>query len=242
MHDDLSERRMTTLVASLGALVVAVGLGLAIGSDHSGVRPTAAADTGPDVPRTSGPVSTPTATPSPRRSATLPDIPVRDATAPIAPDPVVAPVAVALPTLGVDLPVLPVGVTADGQMQVPAQAEQAGWYEYGPAPGSAQGSAVIAAHVDSVASRGLGPFARLKDLAVGDAVTVRLADGSTVTYAVERVDSMPKTDVVWHDVFTSDGPPRLVLITCGGRWQPAVRHYANNIMVQLTPVGHNGPP
>jgi LPXTG-site transpeptidase (sortase) family protein len=241
--DRSPERRTTALVASLSAVVVAAGLGFAIADDRCEARArtattaTAPADPAPRAERTPGPASAP----SPSPSSGLPDIPIRDATAPRSPDRVVPPVNVTLPALGVDLPVEPVGVTDDGQMQIPADAEQAGWYEYGPAPGAVEGTAVIAAHVDSIASKGLGPFAKLRDLQVGDQAAVRLADGTAVTYVVDRVDSVPKTDVVWPDVFTRDGPPRLVLITCGGRWQPAIRHYANNVMVSLSPVGQNGP-
>jgi hypothetical protein len=152
------------------------------------------------------------------------------------------PVHLTLPTLRVDLPVDPVGVQEDGQMEIPPHAERAGWYRFGPVPGDAVGTAVIAAHVDSIASAGLGPFARLRDLAPGDPVDVALADGSVVHFAVADVSQVPKTDVTWPDVFDREGAPRLVLVTCGGKWQPKVRHYSDNVIVSLTQVGRDGPP
>jgi hypothetical protein len=159
---------------------------------------------------------------------------------PVAPTP--EPAHLTLPTLGVDLPVDPVGVEEDGQMEIPPHAERAGWYRFGPAPGDPAGAAVIAAHVDSIASEGLGPFARLRDLDPGDPVDVALADGSVVHFTVADVSQVPKTDVTWPDVFDREGPPRTVLVTCGGKWQPDVRHYSDNVIVTLEQVGRDGPP
>ncbi len=227
-----SRRRLALVVAAaLSAVIVGglVGL-LRPGGDRARdvTVPTqtlpAPAQTGPTAP------STPPSSP-------VPDVPVRDsslAAQPAGDTP--APVALTLPTLAVEVPVDPVGVEADGQMEIPPNAMRAGWYRYGPAPGSDRGAAVIAAHVDSLASGGLGPFARLRDLRTGDGAVVALADGSTAAYQVREVTSSPKTDVTWPDVFLRDGPPQLVLITCGGRWQPDVRHYSDNVIVYLSPV------
>lgn len=231
-----SRRRLVTVVAvALSAALVGGLVGLlrpAADRATGGARPTPT-EAGPTQAE---PVPDPTA-PDDAHAAPLPDVPVRDsslAAQPARSTP--APVSLALPTLGVDVPVDPVGIDADGQMEIPPNAARAGWYRFGPAPGSDRGAAVIAAHVDSVASAGLGPFARLRDLRAGDSAVVALADGSALTYQVREVTSSPKTDVTWPDVFLRDGPPHLVLITCGGRWQPDVRHYSDNVIVYLSPV------
>ena len=70
----------------------------------------------------------------------------------------------------------PVGVRDDGEMEIPEDADRAGWYRFGPAPADPAGATVVAAHVDSVQT-GIGQFARLRDVAVGAAVTVTTADG-----------------------------------------------------------------
>lgn len=149
----------------------------------------------------------------------------------------VPPVSLAVPALGITVPVDPVGVQPDGQMEIPPLVERAGWYRFGSSPGDPDGTAVIAAHVDSVASAGLGPFARLPDAEVGDVVEVTLADGSTRRYAVTAVDRLAKPEVAWSDVFVRDGLPRLVLVTCGGRFQRDVGHYSDNVLVTAEPVG-----
>ena len=53
----------------------------------------------------------------------------------------------------------PVGVRDDGEMEIPEDADRAGWYQFGPAPADPAGATVIAAHVDSVQT-GIGQFAR----------------------------------------------------------------------------------
>ncbi len=146
------------------------------------------------------------------------------------------PVRLTVTSLDIDIPVDPVGVQPDGQMEIPPRADRAGWYRYGAAPADAQGTTVIAAHVDSVASKGLGPFARLHDLEAGATITAGLADGTSVAFTVAEVRIVPKTDISWEQVFVRDGEPRLVLITCGGSWRPAERHYSDNVIVVATPL------
>lgn len=165
----------------------------------------------------------------------LPDVPVATATLPPA-EQVVPPTGLAIDALGISLPVESVGVQADGQMEIPPAAEIAGWYKFGAAPGDAEGTVVIAAHVDSIASAGLGPFAKLGDLAVGDAVRVTTADGATVTYAVTGRSNVAKPEVPWGQIFTRDGGHRLVLVTCGGVWHQERRSYSDNVIVTAEPI------
>ena len=175
--------------------------------------------------------------PAPVPSADLLPVPVRSAGLSADPAPeVTPPVRLTVTSLGIDIPVDPVGVQPDGQMEIPPRADRAGWYRYGAAPTDALGTTVIAAHVDSVASKGLGPFARLRDLEVGATVTAALANGTSAAFTVEEVRTVPKTDVAWGQIFVRDGAPRLVLVTCGGSWQPAERHYSDNVIVVATPV------
>jgi LPXTG-site transpeptidase (sortase) family protein len=165
----------------------------------------------------------------------LPDIPVRPADLAALPGPVAAPVTLTIDDLGVAIPVEPVGVADDGQMEIPPLAEVAGWYRHGPSPAQNSGSTVIAAHVDSIASAGLGPFARLGELRPGSAVSVTLEDGTVRGYTVTSVERAPKTAVVWDDVFVRDGDHRLVLVTCGGTFQRQARSYSDNVIVTAEP-------
>jgi LPXTG-site transpeptidase (sortase) family protein len=128
-------------------------------------------------------------------------------------------------------PVVPVGVEANGDMEIPGAAE-VGWYRYGPRPGD-DGSAVLAAHVayDGVD----GVFRHLDDVAVGAMVTVDLADGESTSFVVTGVERYPK-DALPDEVFARTGDAGLVLITCGGRFDSQARSYEDNVVVYTRPA------
>ena len=44
---------------------------------------------------------------------------------------------------------------------------------------------------------------------------------------------MLPTERIW----THTGPETLVLITCGGSFNPQIRHYRDNIVVYAVPIG-----
>lgn len=186
---------------------------------------------GPDERPGSGP-STPA--PDPRPSA-LVDVPVRAATPPPRAR-VDAPARLRIADRDIALDIVPVGVADDGSMELPAAADVAGWYRYGPAPGSSSGNAVLAAHVDSAVT-GIGPLVELRDVEEGSRLTVRTASGRTLVYTVTGVDQVPKTEAPLRAWFERDGPPQLVVITCGGAWDANIRHYSDNVVLTAEPVG-----
>jgi hypothetical protein len=126
------------------------------------------------------------------------------------------PATVTLGSLGVTLPVQPVGIAADGQMDLPPNPAQVGWYRFGPSPSSAEGAVVLAAHVDS-ARYGPGPLARVAALVPGSTIVVATGTRS-ITYTVIDVISVQKTNLDLALVFDRTGPPRLHLVTCGGEY------------------------
>jgi hypothetical protein len=144
------------------------------------------------------------------------------------------PVRVSLPGLGISAPVVPVGTGPAGAMVIPEPPSTVGWWSPGPLAGSAAGPAVLAGHVDS-RTGGLGAFAALRDAQVGAAVVVRGADGRELRYAVVARREYLKAELPTA-LFTG-GPPGLVLITCGGRFDPATGHYEDNVVVHAVPVG-----
>ncbi len=185
-------------------------------------------------------VATAVATPTPAAtapSAGVPAVPLRDASLGATPQPpVVPPVRVQVPDLGIDMPVEPAGVAPAGDMALPDTAEVAAWYEFGPAPAAPEGSTLVAAHVDS-ATTGVGPFARLRDVAAGAAVVVTTADGTTYGYRVQDVVRVPKDTAPVGEWFDRTGTPRLVLVTCGGAFDRRVGHYADNVVVTALSSG-----
>lgn len=175
------------------------------------------ADPSPGAPAAPGPPPDPTAAPAPAAPAPVPE-------------PLADPASLSLPTLGVEATVVPVGVTDDGEMQVPRDVGTVGWYRFGPQPGAPTGSAVITGHVDDV-NQGPGAFARLGDLQPGDPLTVVDADGRTLSYTVLAREQWPKSQVPLDRLFDRSGEPRLVLITCGGAFDDNVLGYDDNIAI-----------
>ena len=125
--------------------------------------------------------------------------------------------------------------TVDGVLQIPLDIQRVGWWGGSAYAGDPFGSTVIAGHVDS-RLQGLGFFAELLLMQVGDLITVR-SDTHTLTYRVVSATLVNK-DALASDNQALDqrGPHRLVLITCSGQWHPEVRSYASNLVVVADPV------
>ena len=168
-------------------------------------------------------------------SVAVPDIP-RSSALLQAPRQAQPPVTVDIPDAGISVPVVPVGVRPDGLMDIPANVDVAGWYSYGSDPFSDTGTTVIAAHVDSL-EYGLGPFADLRNLGSGAQIIVTVAGGSSVTYQVESITSIPKAQLPVNDIFDRAGAQRLALITCGGQFDYDTLTYSDNVVVIAVPVG-----
>jgi len=155
----------------------------------------------------------------------------------VAPEPAMGgtvPVAVALPDRSVSAPVVPTGTTPDGALDVPDPPTTVGWWSPGALAGATSGTTVLAGHVDSAAA-GLGAFAVLRQVGVGERVELRGADGRTLAYRVVARRQLEKAELP-ADLFAHGGPPRLVLITCGGRFDRTTRHYTDNVIVYTEPV------
>lgn len=157
---------------------------------------------------------------------------VRRPAAPLAP--LAPPVRLQLTRLHVDAPVQPVPVGIDGALGVPDDPRRLGWWPGSGRPGAPSGSVVIDGHVDS-AERGLGALFRLREAQPGEEISVQNATGATTHYTVVARRRYPKAALPAAELFAQGTRPRLVLITCGGRFDPVTRHYADNVVVYAVP-------
>lgn len=156
--------------------------------------------------------------------------PVAPGDAPPGDAPAPQPVGLRIDALDVDAPVDPYGVVAaTSQMDVPENVSDVAWYKFGPSPGE-PGSAVLAAHVD-LAGEGRGVFFGLRTLDADDIVHVTYDDGSERPFRVVARTVYDKDDLPTDVLFAKDGPPVLTLITCGGAFSRADRHYDSNAAV-----------
>lgn len=205
---------------------------------------TVTVDSPPSTPDRSGPAPAahgPAATSPPSRRALtaaagspLPE-PGRSSAALPTVEPRPEPVRLTVPRVGLEVSLDAVGVAPDGQMEIPEQADRAGWYRHGPAPGDDMGSVVVAAHVDT--TTGPGAFLALTDVSEGDEVVVELADGTSTAYRIVGGEQVAKTDLAVDELFRRDGEPALRLITCTGDWSPRTGHYTDNLVVTAVPLG-----
>lgn len=193
------------------------------------ILPLAACGSAPSATEsTSEPSATATGRPTPAV-----EVPVAAATAAPARE-AVPPVRVAIASIGVNMPVEPVGVESGGFMELPIDPAVGGWYRFGADPASPEGNVVISAHVDAP-QYPIGPFSRLRELSPGAVIEVTDASGRTHRYDVTSVTYYPKADLPVADLFARTGTRDLVLITCGGEFDSTTGRYADNVVAVAHP-------
>jgi LPXTG-site transpeptidase (sortase) family protein len=125
--------------------------------------------------------------------------------------------------------VLP-AATVNGVLKVPENVQHVGWWDGSAQAGEPFGATVIAGHVDS-ATEGLGFFARLLRVKVGDTVTLR-AGSHSLKYRVISVKKVAKKALATDSqALKQTGPHRLVLITCTGNFHRDRGGYDSNLVV-----------
>jgi len=205
-------RRLTWPLVLAGlALVVLSGYRLAA-PELSAVESPAAGRVLPPPPVVAASTPAPTATPPP-----------------MIPPPVVTdPVRLRIPAIAVDAPVIGLGLTAQGAIDVPTKWGDVGWYQAGVAPG-AVGPAVLVGHYDS--KKGPAVFYRLRSLLPGDQITVVGASGMSVTFVVDRAETVSKSSFPSDRVYGPVARPEIRLITCDGGFDEHTHHYLDNHVV-----------
>jgi hypothetical protein len=78
--------------------------------------------------------------------------------------------------VGIDAAIRPVGVAADGQMQLPPDPRVLGWYRFGAAPERADPRFRRPGRAPGLPRYGLGPLVRLREVETGDLVEVTSSD------------------------------------------------------------------
>jgi LPXTG-site transpeptidase (sortase) family protein len=139
---------------------------------------------------------------------------------------------VRIPAIGVDAPVIRLGLSRDRSLQVPASTRETGWWGGGARPGAA-GPTVIVGHIDS--RTGPAVFARLRELRLGDGVLVYWRSGRLARYRVSGRERVSKHHFPTRRVYAKTGRPALRLITCGGSFNEASGHYRDNLIVYGRP-------
>lgn len=143
------------------------------------------------------------------------------------------PVRLEIPDIGLTTELSQVGKNADGSLEVPADANIAGWYRLSPTPGEI-GPSIITGHVDTYT--GPAVFFYLKDLVPGQTITITRKDKTKAHFRVDKVASFEQQAFPTKEVYGDIDYPGLRLITCGGVYDVLSGHYSHNTVVYATLV------
>ena len=133
------------------------------------------------------------------------------------------PVSIAVPRIDVDAPIVELGLEpGTNTPAVPTTGYQAAWYDFNPAPGLGY-NALFAGHVDwqtADHSPIPGVFYRLRELQIGDDITVTLEDGQAVHYRVTGNVAAKFNDPNIVKAMAPTKKDVITILTCGGTWEP----------------------
>jgi Sortase domain len=145
-----------------------------------------------------------------------------------------------IPALGVHAPIVATGAI-NGSMTIPADIHTVGWYDGSdstggttisgstPWPGQS-GVSLLAGHIDW-AGEGPGALYYIGQLVVGDLIEVIGSNRETTYWRVSQPPITISKAALPADLFSNRGPPELALVTCGGPFDAATRHYLDNVIV-----------
>ena len=148
-----------------------------------------------------------------------------------------APCRISIRSIGVDAPVIKLGLRSDGTLEVPTVYSEAGWWKGGAKPGQL-GSTVIVGHIDD--RRGPAVFYKLPKLKAGDVVTISRVKKKPVRYVIEDLGVWAKSNFPSEIVYGPSPIAELRLITCGGIFNRSTGHYTDNIIAFGRMIGSAG--
>ncbi|MFF4033381.1 class F sortase [Streptomyces sviceus] len=214
--------------------VVLVTVGVRCTGDDKSTAP--GGPDGPDAVAAAGPDAEVAGEPAPAARTA----PTR--TPPPRPLPRSRPTTFRIPSLGIDAPVMGLGLTKGRELSTPPvdKPKLVGWYRGGPTPGES-GTAIAVGHRDTMT--GPAVFAALAQVKPGKVIEAGRADGRTAVYTVDRVKVFDKAGFPDKEVYGPVRRPELRVITCGGLFTRRTG-YTSNVVVfaHLTRTREPRPP
>lgn len=138
------------------------------------------------------------------------------------------PVRLDIPKLTISAKIEYLGLTKGGEMAVPSNIHDVGWYKFGALPGT-KGSAVLAGHLNGLKGES-GVFANLDKLQKGDIFSVTDTNNQTTQFVVREIRTYGQHEQP-YEVFKSTDGVHLNLITCTGVWDREQRHFTERLVV-----------
>jgi sortase (surface protein transpeptidase) len=140
--------------------------------------------------------------------------------------------------IGVDAPVITLGLDQNSVPEVPSGPSEVAWYDWSYKPGWGS-NAVFSGHVDWTlyGQPVIGVFYYLRDLGLDDVIKIVLEDGTEYSYKVTANRAIPDGDPTALEVMGPTPNDMVTIITCGGTWirdwtDPLGGHYTHRQVVQ----------
>lgn len=138
------------------------------------------------------------------------------------------PAHIEIPSIGVDAAIEPTGILNNGEMGVPEDVDQVGWFKPGFKAG-AKGHAVLAGHVDSLT--GPAVFYELKKVNTGDQVKLTDANGRKMIFEVKKMASYETDQAPIEEIFGNADGRFINLITCTGNFNRDIGSHEERLVV-----------
>jgi LPXTG-site transpeptidase (sortase) family protein len=135
-----------------------------------------------------------------------------------------------VPRIGINAPVITLGVDAKGAMKSPKGPTEVAYYDFSGEPGHT-GNVVMSGHVDYI-DYGPAVFWRLRDLKVGDEIRLFLDTGATIVYRVVGSAYYDENTAPVADIIRQTTEETITLITCGGSFDRDRLEYDQRLVVR----------
>jgi len=145
------------------------------------------------------------------------------------------PQTIEISKLGVSSRIKRLSILRDGSLGSPGNVGDTGWYEGSSKPGDG-GAVLLAAHASGPTLPGV--FNKIKNLDVGDIITITRGDKSQFNYAVVKKNQVPADKLDMSDLLipVTAGKAGLNLITCGGKFLKESDTYQDRVIVYAEQV------
>jgi hypothetical protein len=120
-------------------------------------------------------------------------------------------------------------VAADGALPIPQNLGDAAWW--GAELGAEHGVTLFSGHINWKGQK--GPFDELWRLKTGQDIDIADTKGGHWTYRVSEISTIHKDELAARseELFSQEGPHKLVLATCGGEYIGGTTGYEDNRIV-----------
>ncbi len=139
-----------------------------------------------------------------------------------------------IPVISIDTAVQQVGIGKSGNMAVPTNYTDVGWYKYGVKPGEG-GNAIFDGHLDNGFGTA-GVFKNLHTLNRGDDIYVKTVEGTHIQFKVTSLERVNADTASADTIFAKEGSPKIKLITCEGDWNAETKSYSERLVVTAEAV------